>query len=378
VTVSSGTYRVLAFASAGLLLLGLTAGLYQALSSTHRLPRLPIMPKRVVLDMIAEGSREQALAELEATLRLDPGRLDLVALLARTLSELGRHEQAALQYRRALELRPGHAGLRMLLLRELTALGRYREAVSEYRELARQLPGDARVRSAMGSALERAGDADAALLEYQIAATLQPQLVQAQFNLGRLHLARGEVGRAVAALKKVVEQRPQVADAHALLARAYRAAGRGKEAEARYRRALEIEPWRADLRRDLALLLVADGQRAEALEALEALVAVGSRDPEVQNALAWLLSTHPDTARRAPQRAVRLAEQAVAQGPETHRLDTLAVAYAAAGRLEDAVGTARRALASAQAAGETELAAEIRARLQAFERGAPRHAVSAP
>jgi hypothetical protein len=52
--------------------------------------------------------------------------------------------------------------------------------------------------------------------------------------------------------------------------------------------------------------------------------------------------------------------------PEPRTLDTLAVAQAASGRMDDASATAERALGLATAAGDAELAAQIAARLALF------------
>ena len=61
-----------------------------------------------------------------------------------------------------------------------------------------------------------------------------------------------------------------------------------------------------------------------------------------QNDLAWLLATCPDNSVRNGQKAVELAQQAVqlSNGRSPEILDTLAAAYAEAGRFHEAVETA--------------------------------------
>ena len=67
----------------------------------------------------------------------------------------------------------------------------------------------------------------------------------------------------------------------------------------------------------------------------------------VQTNLAWLLATCPDSTVRDGSRAVALAEPVVASAPkDVAYRDTLAAAYAEAGRFEDAVNAERQALAS--------------------------------
>ncbi len=89
--------------------------------------------------------------------------------------------------------------------------------------------------------------------------------------------------------------------------------------------------------------------------------------------LAWLLATHPDSERRNGAEAVEYAELALVVGPhETPTLvDVLAAAYAEAGRFAEAATTAREAIGLAAAAGQTELAEEIRGRLRLYQSGKP-------
>jgi len=63
------------------------------------------------------------------------------------------------------------------------------------------------------------------------------------------------------------------------------------------------------------------------------------------NNLAWLLLTSDDPAIHDPAAALQLAEQAVIQLPASHILDTLAQAYWANGRVEQAILSEKRALA---------------------------------
>jgi len=81
------------------------------------------------------------------------------------------------------------------------------------------------------------------------------------------------------------------------------------------------------------------------------------------NNLAWLLATAGDTGLRSGPEAVTLAERAVAiDGRTPQSLDTLAAAYAEAGRFDRALVTAEEAVLLADAAGQKDQASEFRAR----------------
>jgi Flp pilus assembly protein TadD len=69
---------------------------------------------------------------------------------------------------------------------------------------------------------------------------------------------------------------------------------------------------------------------------------------------------------------VELAERARSlDGDDPGILDTLAAAYAEAGRYEEAVATARRAIDLARAVGHPELVADFTTHLAAYERREP-------
>jgi len=90
----------------------------------------------------------------------------------------------------------------------------------------------------------------------------------------------------------------------------------------------------------------------------------------VANNLAWLLATHPAADPEASEEAVALAERAVRlSGNSPASLDTLAAAYARAGRSGDAVRTAARARKAALADGDAALADEISRRLASYRSG---------
>ena len=93
--------------------------------------------------------------------------------------------------------------------------------------------------------------------------------------------------------------------------------------------------------------------------------------PEAQNGLAWQLATLGPAEGGDPVRAVALAQRAceLTSNSDATCLDTLAVAYAAAGRFNDAIATAQKAIELARSAGQSQLVGEIQARQQIYRSG---------
>ena len=168
--------------------------------------------------------------------------------------------------------------------------------------------------------------------------------LRAEAHAGRLHaelglalFRAGKTNAAIVSYEKAIELRPGLGIAHLRLGQALEATGRGNEA---------IPHYRETLRR-------------------------GHASPALLNNLAWLLITTPGDPRTNSEEAIGLAERA-AEATERGNptiLDTLARAYAAAGRYDDAARTASTALRLAEQQKRSSLAVEIRSRLPAYAAG---------
>ncbi len=198
-------------------------------------------------------------------------------------------------------------------------------------------------------------------------------------NLFRFHLVagvrserQGDVAGAVERYREAQRLAPENEPANAALRRALVAAGRGAEVRATLERSLREKPENARILVELGHLDLAEGRYAEALERTREALRLAPRLASARNNLAWLLATAPDPSLRDPDEALRLAEGLVAQAraPSANLLDTLAAAQAAAGRSDEAVLTAQRALDAAGRGKAEDLARAIRERLERYRSGA--------
>jgi Tfp pilus assembly protein PilF len=147
---------------------------------------------------------------------------------------------------------------------------------------------------------------------------------------------------------------------------AWSSRGEVKQAAALYEQALAIDPALAEVRLGLADALHQLGRDQQAIEQYRAALAARPEWAQAANELSWLLATTGDPALRDPAEALRLAERAAeASGRRDPAiLDTLSVCQAAVGRTDNARETLAEALALAEAAGNTALAADLRTRLK--------------
>jgi Flp pilus assembly protein TadD len=218
--------------------------------------------------------------------------------------------------------------------------GRPQEAAKFLAESLRLNPASAPTHYNMGLALSMMRRFSDAEYEFQEAVRLDPAHAEAFNNLGAMHHVAGDLDRAATY----------------------------------YRQAVVIRPDNAEARNNLARVLATQGQHAAA--AIEYRAALALR-PDMVSALSGLcvtLAMSPDPAVRNPVEAIQLGERAVAVTGrnDATALDALAAAYASAGRFDQASTTARAALEVATRTKAEALAAQIRARLAAYERALKR------
>jgi Flp pilus assembly protein TadD len=207
-------------------------------------------------------------------------------------------------------------------------------------------PDDARCHNNLADVLFRTGSIDEAIVQYQKTLELKPDSYQVHKDLGRALLIKERFAEAVPQLAQALEREPDSADLHNKLGRALAGAGRNAEAASHFEKAVSIDPGASEYRANLGKAQAGEGRYAEALATWREALRLDATAIPVLNDLAWLLAACPEADVRNGAEAVKLAEQAAGlpggESPEV--LDTLAAAYAEAGRFPEAVATASRAL----------------------------------
>jgi len=281
-----------------------------------------------------------------------------VTLFEHTIASTGHNDTAWFELSKALE-----------------AEGRHEEQVSAMAHALEVQPGSALLQFGMGSAMAASGDPDRAILHYSNALRIHPTYLAAHNNLGSVLIKRGEIDGAIAHFERAHRIAPDYAPALFNLGVAMLAKGRPGEALVYLSRYETLEPRDPRVQRQMGRAharlgreLWAVGLEAEAIDHLKDALR-REPDPDVANDLAWMLATATDSSLRDAAEAVRLALDAGGGVGETDPalLDTLAAAYAAAGRFDDAVRSSTRAAELAAARGEVSLADEVRARVALYE-----------
>ena len=245
-------------------------------------------------------------------------------------------------------------------------------------------PDDYRSHTMLAARYIDLGQVELARTHLEEAMALEPDHPEAHFNLGSLLYAEGDSTGAIGAFRKAVELRPEYADAHNNLGALLAATGALSDAVVYYRLALRFSPREASAQFNLGNALFMMGNPEEAIEHFREALATAPNDPTVNVSLAralvndselaeatthyeralefapdlpialvglaWIRATSPYESLRRADQALLLAQRAIAVAGNDHPevLDTLAAAYAANGRFDDAVSTARRAAGAAR------------------------------
>jgi tetratricopeptide (TPR) repeat protein len=320
--------------------------------------------------LLKAGKLEEAMAHFEEALRIQADYPEAHCNLGVVLQKLGKVTEAKEQYEEAVRVKPDYAEAHYNLGSTLFVLGKITEAIQEYEQAIRIRPDYVAAHSNLGLALARVGKIQEAIDHYKQALRIEPDSAAVHYNLGSALAQSGRPSEAIGEFEQAVRSKPDDAEIHYTLGSALARLGRLPEAIVEWESAVRLKPDFAQAHSDLGLALEQTGKSPEAIGHLEQALRIKPDYPGVQNNLAWLLATVPRADGGDPVRAVTLAQRACELGSNRDPacLDTLGVAYASAGRFDDAIATAQKALELARSANQAELVQGIATRLEMYRR----------
>lgn len=253
-------------------------------------------------------------------------------------------QDSARLYERALSVSPHSPKLYTGMGSVLAARGRYREAIPYYRRSIDIAPTAVAYQHLAWALTEDGNDLDEPVLYYRAALQIDPTFVWAYVGWGGLLQMQGRMEEAIQRYGEALRVKPDFNRAHQALGRAFVLAGRP----------------------------------VEGVNHLAAAVDLNAADPFALADLAWVLSTHPDAAIRAPDKGLAFAQRAAALSRRQNALvlDVLAAAYAAQGQFELAMRTAQDAAERATGVSGRKYTAQIARHLRFYQRGLPCHSVT--
>jgi len=203
-------------------------------------------------------------------------------------------------------------------------------AIEYLREAIELKPDHANAHVLLGKLLTNSGEADAGIKHLQAVAQYDPDIPEGYYFMGVYHFRQGRPDLAIDNFRLAEQIDSYNAKINLKMGRAHAMLTQYDAAVARFHRALEIKPDYVEACRDLSIVLHMQGKSDQAIDAgLRATQMTDVRDP------AFMLA--------------------------------LSETYAADGRFDDALNTARQALALAEKS-DPSLAGQIRIRLDHFQK----------
>ncbi len=295
--------------------------------------------------------------------------------LGYVLAAQGRTTEAIEHYQKALKIDPDCAESDNNLGTVFLNQGRLDKALEYYRQALAIDPNFAEAQNNLGILLTKQGKTTEAIEHYRKAIELNPNRAEFYNNLGNLLGTQGRSNEAIALFQKALEVEPDFAKVHYNLANIAFAQGQWEEAIEHYQQALKQMPDSTHARYQLGLALQCRGKYAAAIAQFQKVIELDPLHITARNNLAWMLATCPEASLRNGPKAVELAQRAVqlSAGISPQILDTLAAAFAEAGRFPEAVTTARQALDLSVAQNNKALTEVIQNQLKLFEGHSPYH-----
>ena len=295
--------------------------------------------------------------------------------LAKALAEQGEVDRALRVYDTLLELDPNHHDARFALAGVQAAEGMHEEAANNYRTVLKFREDVPEVYVAYAELLMQMDNFEEAERILWQAVSISPENAPALRALGGALLRRNEYREALEAFSRASKEEPEDARTWLMIGVVRGRLGDRAGAISALEKALFLEPAMAEAHQELATVFVMQGDVGAAIDHFQRALYFRPEYNEAANKLAWILATWPDGAYRNGPEAVALMEAHVgSENPSPSSLDTLAAAYAEAGRFEQAVATAEQALELARQQQESELAGKIASRLDLYRQQRPYHA----
>ena len=250
---------------------------------------------------------------------------------------------------------------------------RWKNNLTLYRYTLDVTKDNAIMRNSYGHALFEKDQLDEAITQLSKALQISPKFILARSSIGKIFFKQGKINEAIACFNEVLRTHKDWPDVYYYLGLAEVQQEKYNDAVTHFAKALQLEQGNIKARLQLAYALTELDRVQQAIEHFYKILQLKPDHPQALNAAAWLLATAGDSKLRNPTDAVEFAEKTceLTNYRDAGALDTLAAAYAAAGKFNKAVETIEKAIERAIADGSTELTQQFQNRLQLYKTNQP-------
>ncbi len=228
-----------------------------------------------------------------------------------------------------------------------------------------------------GIAYSGKSNADLAIADFDRAIEIDPGYASAFSNRGAAYYLKGDMARALADETEAIRLEPDAPTPYFNRGLALDRKGMRAEAVEDFTKAIALKPDYANPYGYRGADLAARGDYAKSIKDLDMAIHLDPGFARAYNEKAWLLATCADAKFRNGARALELALKAVEIADSWRYRDTLAAAYAEAGKFADASREERKALEMLGLGTLPDVSAEMQKRLVLFQNSQPYHKMPA-
>ena len=248
----------------------------------------------------------------------------------------------------------------------------YQAAVEKFTMAIEAVPDDFEALNNRGFARIYTGDYEGAIADCSRSLAINPGSAKAYNNRGLARLFTGQFDQAIEDFNQAISINPRFVDAYSYRGLAWSQKEDYPRAVADCTEALYINPRSAIALYSRGFARDRQGNPGGAMRDYIQVLKVNPSYIEAYNSMAWIMATSPDDRLRDGRRAVAYAEKAVDNSPpDINFLDTLAAAYAEAGRFDDAIATENRIISLLAEAQQTDAVPIHVKRMNHYEEGRP-------
>ena len=323
--------------------------------------------------IVQRGDLQLAASRAELAAQIDGECLFVQNTLAMIRGLQGRHEESAELCQKILDKHPEDLLAEAELVKQMILLERYDEAEARLAKILADDPRNLIAIQRQADIARRKGDTDHALELLQATLEWAPQAPALYFQLAELYESQGRHADALEPTRKGLTLAPDDVLRRFHLGYLLQQTGDAAGAQQQWQQCIQLNPGYAPPYNALAETLLGQGDFDGAERLLRQGLEQAPQSAVLTNGLAWLLATSPYGHQRNGVEAVRMAEEACDSTNRQHApyLDTLAAAYAEAGRFTDAVSAQQDAIDLLQQSNDKSSLAGYEARLAQYQRRQP-------
>ena len=280
------------------------------------------------------GEYEESVEHYNAMLDIKKDQPDTYSNLAGSLFKLGKIDESIKYWKQALSLNPNWPEVFNNIAIAYYQQEKIEQAIEHWEKALALKPDWSEVRRKLELLAEKKKQQND-LAEYQKKLSSNPNEPNLYSLIGKIYYQQGDLDEAINYLSKAATLRPEDAKLHNILGMAFYQLEIHRKAAVHWQQTIQLDP----------------------------------NQVGVLNNLAWLLAATDDEQLKNSEKAIEYAQRAckLTDYNQPEILDTLGVAYAAAGKFDDATQTAEKAIGLAREAKQAELAASIEERLKLYK-----------